>query len=108
MIPVFEPVIEEDDIEAVVDALRKGEVSGTYGDYITDFEKEFAQYVGCRYGVLVNSGTSALHLAVAALDIAPGDEILVSASANIATALAALHNGAVPVPVDSETYFPLL
>jgi perosamine synthetase len=102
MIPVFEPVIEEDDIEAVVDALRKGEVSGTYGDYITDFENEFAQYVGCKYGVLVNSGTSALHLAVAALDIALGDEILVSASTNIATALAALHNGAVPIPVDSE------
>jgi len=102
MIPVFEPVIEEDDIEAVVDALRKGEVSGTYGDYITDFENEFAQYVGCKYGVLVNSGTSALHLAVASLDIAPGDEILVSASTNIATALAALHNGAVPIPVDSE------
>ena len=102
MIPVFEPVIEEDDIEAVVDALRKGEVSGTFGDYIKDFENEFANYVGCKYGVVVNSGTSALHLAVAALDVQPGDEILVSASTNIATALAALHNGAIPIPVDSE------
>lgn len=102
MIPVFEPVVEEDDIEAVVDALRKGEVSGTFGDYIKDFENEFAHYVGCKYGVLVNSGTSALHLAVAAIDIQPGDEVLVSASTNIATALAALHNGAIPVPVDSE------
>ena len=41
MIPVFEPVIEEDDIEAVVDALRKGEVSGTFGDYIKDFDERF-------------------------------------------------------------------
>lgn len=102
MIPVFEPVISEDEIAMVVDALRKGEVSGTFGKYIEDFENEFAAYVGCQYGVAVNSGTSALHLAVAALDLAKGDEVLVSASTNIATALAALHNGAIPVPVDSE------
>lgn len=102
MIPVFEPVISEDEIEAVVDALRKGEVSGTFGSYIEDFESEFAAYAGCKHGIAVNSGTSALHLAVAALDLQPGDEVLVSSSTNIATALAALHNGAVPVPVDSE------
>lgn len=102
MIPVFEPVISEDEIEAVVDALRKGEISGTFGKYIEDFENEFAAYVGCKYGIAVNSGTSALHLAVAALDLQPGDEVLVSSSTNIATALAALHNGAIPVPVDSE------
>jgi perosamine synthetase len=102
MIPVFEPVISEDEIQMVVDALRKGEVSGTFGKYIEDFESEFAGYVGCQYGIAVNSGTSALHLAVAALDLQKGDEVLVSASTNIATALAALHNGAVPVPVDSE------
>lgn len=102
MIPVFEPVISEDEIQMVVDALRKGEVSGTFGKYIEDFESEFAAYVGCQYGIAVNSGTSALHLAVAALDLQKGNEVLVSASTNIATALAALHNGAIPVPVDSE------
>lgn len=102
MIPVFEPVISEDEIEAVADALRKGEVSGTFGEYIKNFETEFAAYAGCKFGVAVNSGTSALHLAVAAAGIGRGDEVLVSASTNIATALAALHNGAIPVPVDSE------
>jgi perosamine synthetase len=102
VIPVFEPVISEDEIAMVVDALRKGEVSGTFGKYIEDFENEFAAYCGCKYGIAVNSGTSALHLAVAALDLQEGDEVLVSASTNIATALAALHNGAIPVPVDSE------
>ncbi len=102
MIPVFEPVIAEDEIAAVVDALRTGQVSGTFGSYIKDFENEFANYVSCKYGVVVNSGTSALHLAVAALDLERGSEVLVSASTNIATALAALHNGLVPVPVDSE------
>lgn len=102
MIPVFEPVISEDEINAVADALRRGEVSGSFGKSIEDFENEFASYVGCKFGVTVNSGSSALQIAVASLELSPGDEILVSASTNIATALAAIHNGAVPVPVDSE------
>jgi len=102
MIPVFEPVIGEEEIEAVVAALRKGEISGSFGQTIPQFEQAFAEYCGCRYGVAVSSGTAALHLAVAAAGIGPGDEVLVSASTNIATALAPFHNGAVPVPVDSE------
>ncbi len=102
MIPVFEPVISEDEIEAVVAALRRGEISGTFGEALPAFEQEFAEYVGCKHGIAVNSGTSALQLAVAAAQFAPGDEVLVSASTNIATALGVLHNGQVPVPVDSE------
>lgn len=102
MIDVFEPVIGEEEIEAVVAALRRGEISGSFGEAIPQFENEFAHYVGCEYGVAVTSGSTALHLAVAAADLEPGDEILVSASTNIATALAAIHNQCVPVPVDSE------
>src|SRR3972149_4919780 len=101
MISVFEPVIGEEEIEAVVAALRRGEISGSFGSAITEFEQQFAEYVGCKYGVAVTSGTTALHLAVDAAGIGDGDEVLVSASTNIATALAAYHNGTVPVPVDS-------
>lgn len=102
MIPVFEPEIGEEEINAVVAALRKGEISGTFGDSIPSFEKKFAAYHECEFGVAVSSGTTALHLAVAVAGIQPGDEVLVSASTNIATALAVYHNNAVPVPVDSE------
>ena len=102
MIPVFEPVIGQDEINAVVAALRRGEVSGTFGKSIPEFEQEFAEYCGRKYGVAVNSGSSALHLAVEAAGIGPGDEVLVSSSTNIATALAAVHVGAIPIPVDSE------
>jgi len=102
VIPVFEPVIGEEEINAVVAALRRGEISGTFGTTIPQFEQEFAEYCGCKYGVAMNSGTSALHLAAAAAGVGPGDEVLVSASTNIATALAAVHNGAIPVPVDAE------
>lgn len=102
MIEVFEPVIGEEEIEAVVAALRRGEISGTFGEAIQQFEQEFAEYCGCKHGVAVSSGTTALHLAVAAAGIGPDDEVLVSSSTNIATALAVIHNGAIPVPVDSE------
>lgn len=102
MIPVFEPQITDDEISAVVDALKRGEISGSFGNTIKTFENEFAGYCGCRFGVAVNSGTSALHLAVAAAGIGEGDEVLISSCTNIATALAVIHNGAIPVPVDSE------
>lgn len=102
MIPVFEPDIGEAEIAAVAAAIRRGEISGSFGESIPRFEEAFATYCGCKYGIAVSSGTAALHLAVAALDLRAGDEILVSASTNIATALAAYHNNLIPVPVDSE------
>ena len=102
MIPVYEPFIGEEEAEAVAEAVRAGEISGSFGENLPAFEREFAEFVGSRHGVAVSSGTTALQLAVQALDIGPGDEVLVSASTNIATALAAFHNGAVAVPVDSE------
>ena len=103
MIPVFEPEIGQEEIDAVVDALRKGEISGSFGGYIPAFENAFAAYVGCKYGVAVTSGTTALHLAVSALDLPPGSEVLLSTSTNVASVLGIVHNNLVPVPVDSET-----
>src|SRR5207237_2982312 len=103
MIPVFEPVIGEEEVAAVAAAVRRGEISGSFGESIPRFEEAFASYCGCKYGIAVSSGTAALHLAVAALDLKAGQEILVSASTNIATALAAYHNNLIPVPVDSES-----
>lgn len=102
MIPVFEPEFGEEEIAAVVAALRRGEISGSFGKAIPEFEERFAAYVGCKHGIAVTSGTAALHLAVDAFDFPRGSEILISASTNIATGLAASHNGMVPVGVDSE------
>lgn len=102
MIEVFEPIIGDEEIEAVVAALKRGEISGSFGESIPAFEQGFASYVECEYGVAVSSGSTALHLAVAAAGLGAGDEVLVSSSTNIATALAVIHNGAIPVPVDSE------
>jgi perosamine synthetase len=102
MIPVFEPVYGEDEIAAVAAAMRRGEISGSFGTAIPEFESRFAAWCGVKHGIAVTSGSTALHMAVTAAGIGPGDEVLVSACTNIATALAVVHNGAFPVPVDSE------
>jgi perosamine synthetase len=101
-IQVHQPDIGEDEIASVVAALRRGEISGSFGKAIPEFEEKFAAYCGCKYGVSVTSGTTALQLAASAAGIGQGDEVLMSASTNIATALAAYHNNAVSVGVDSE------
>jgi perosamine synthetase len=102
LIEVAQPVIGEEEIAAVVAALARGELSAAFSPSVREFEEAFAAYCGCTFGIAVSSGTTALHLAVAAAPIAPGDEVLVSASTSIATALAAYHNQAIAIPVDSE------
>lgn len=101
-LPVHEPDLGEEEVQSVLAALRRGEISGSFGTALPEFEERFAAFAGCKYGVAVTSGTTALQLAVAAAGVGAGDEVLMSASTNIATALAAYHNNAVSVPIDSE------
>jgi perosamine synthetase len=101
-IPVFEPVIGDVEIDAVVAALKRGEISGNFGEALSDFEKGFAAYCGVTHGVAVTNGSTALQLAVDVAGVGSGDEVLISACTNIATALAVVHNGGMPVPVDAE------
>ncbi len=102
VIPVFQPDIGDAEVAEVVAALRRGEISGTFGDSIPRFERLFADIIGTKHAVAVSSGTTALQLAVRVAGLRPGDEVLLSSSTNIATALAAVHNGVLPVPLDSE------
>jgi perosamine synthetase len=102
MIPVFQPVISNKDIISVVRAIKNGEISGSYGDSITIFERNFAKFINTKYAAAVSNGTTALHLAVACLQLPKGSEIIISATTNIATALSVVHNNCVPVVVDSD------
>jgi dTDP-4-amino-4,6-dideoxygalactose transaminase len=70
------------------------------GPFVEAFEKDFAEYSGACFGIAVNSGTSALHLAMIALGIGPGDEVIIPANTFIATAWAPSYVGATPVFVD--------
>jgi perosamine synthetase len=101
MIPVNEPLLGERDLQYVTECVRTGWISSA-GRFIDEFEQRWAAYCGKRYGIAVSNGTTALQLAVAALDLQPGDEIIMPSFTIISCALAAVYNGAVPVLVDSD------
>lgn len=99
--------IEEEEIKAATDVLRKGPITATeIGTAVDIFEQDFASYVGAKYALATNSGTAALHSAVAAAGAGPGDEVIVPAYTYLASASCILHNGAKPVfaDVDAQTF----
>jgi perosamine synthetase len=98
---VNEPALGERDLEYVTECIRSGWISSA-GSFIDRFEAGWAAYCGRRYGVSVANGSVALQAAVAALELAPGDEILMPAFTIISCATAALYNGAVPALVDAD------
>lgn len=102
MLRVAEPYIDQAEREAVADAMDRVALSGHMQDYIVRFEKDFATYCGVDHGVGTNNGTTSIHLALAAMGIGPGDEVLVSTYTNMATFFAVLYQGATPVPIDCE------
>ncbi len=103
MIPVAEPLMGEKELEYVTDCVRSGWVS-SLGEYVRRFEREFAAYCGVRHAVATHNGTVALHLALVALGIGPGDEVILPTLTFVATANAIVYTGATPVFVDSEPH----
>ena len=99
-IPPASPVIGEGEIEAAVRVLRSGMV--VQGPEVAAFEEEFSDVVGGRHCVAVNSGTSALQLTLMALDMLPGDEVIVPSFSFAASANAVRLAGGAPVFVDIE------
>jgi dTDP-4-amino-4,6-dideoxygalactose transaminase len=99
-LPFHKPRIEEDEIAEVVDTLRGGWL--TTGPRTKRFEREFTEYVGAQFGVAVNSATAAMHLALEAIGIRPGDEVIVPAYTFTATAEVVLYFEATPVIVDVD------
>src|SRR3954469_1583882 len=99
-LPYGKQEIGDADIKAVVEALCSGWL--TTGPRVSEFEKAFAAQCGAAEGVAVNSGTAALHCAMRALNIQPGDEVIVPAITFAASANAALYEGARPVFADVE------
>jgi perosamine synthetase len=99
-LPLSRPDISEADIQSVVGVLRTPFLS--LGPKLGEFERAFCDYTGARFATAVSSGTAALHLAVTALDIKPGDEIITSPFSFVASANCALFVNAVPVFVDID------
>ncbi|MBW3581659.1 MAG: DegT/DnrJ/EryC1/StrS aminotransferase family protein [Euryarchaeota archaeon] len=100
MIPIAKPLIGSEEQRAVTQVLASGHLAA--GDVVTNFEAEFAAYVGTAHAVAVANGTVAIQAALEALEIGPGDEVIVPAFTFIATANAVLYAGAKPVLVDID------
>ncbi len=90
------PSLTEKAILAVVDVLRSGKINYWTGPKGMEFEKKFAEWQGSKYAISVSSGTAALHTALAALGVGPGDEVIVPSYTFIATSFSVLQAGAVP------------
>lgn len=98
-LPVSDASIGENEKRNVVDALDSGWISGS-GPYVERFEQSFAEYLGVENALTCANGTAALHLALLALNIGPGDDVIVPALTYIATANAVRYCGATPVFAD--------
>lgn len=102
MIPVYQPSLNGNEKKYVMDCLESTWISSK-GEYVRKFEERFAEYIGCEYATMVSNGTVAVHLAMLALGIGPGDEVIVPTFTYIASVNAIRYVGATPVFVDSLT-----
>jgi len=104
MIPIAKPLIEKEEQKSVLDVLKSGTI--TQGKKVEEFEKNFAEYCNVKYAVAVNSGTAALHLALMAMGIKEGDEVITTPFSFIASANSILYVNAKPVfaDIDEKTF----
>lgn len=101
MIPVYKPEIGKEEEEEVLKVLKSGWISSA-SPAVKEFEEKFSSYIGRKYGVATSNGTTALHLAVTALGIKEGDEVIVPDLTFISPVNVVLYNRARPVLVDVE------
>lgn len=103
-IPIARPLIGDEEINAVVEVLKSGMLA--HGKEVEAFEREFAQYLGTKHGIAVVNGTAALDVALKALKIGPGDEVITTPFTFIASSNSILFQGARPVfaDIDEKTF----
>ena len=100
-IPVAQPTLGENEKKYVLDCLDSTWISSV-GKYIVAFEEQFAGFCGVKHAIACNNGTTALHLALVALGVGPGDEVIIPTVTYIATANCVTYCHATPVLVDVE------
>jgi UDP-4-amino-4-deoxy-L-arabinose-oxoglutarate aminotransferase len=99
-LPFSKPIISEEEIEAVASVLRSGWI--TTGPNCGKFENEFAAYVGCEHAIALTSATAGMHIALKALGIGPGDEVITPSLTWVSTINLITLSGATPVFVDID------
>lgn len=103
-VPIAKPIIGEEEIKNVVEVLKSGMIA--QGPKVAEFEEKFAAWIGTKYAIATNSGTSALHVALLAAGIGKGDEVITTPFTFIATGNSIIYTGATPVfaDIDLKTY----
>lgn len=101
MIPVNRPLFSGNELEYLTECINTGWISSE-GPFIQKFEKNFAKDVDRKFGIAVSSGSAALDIAIRALEIGPGDEVIVSTFTIISAVQSIVSSGAIPVLVDSD------
>lgn len=103
-IPLAKPYIGDEEIRAVSEVVRSGILS--LGPKLKEFENAFARFMGTKYAIAVNSGTSGLHLCMKALNIRPGDEVITTPFSFVASSNPVIFEGGKPifVDIDEKTY----
>ena len=98
--------LSEEEQNEVLKVMKSQMLTLLHGEFVKKFEEEFARYIGVKHAIAVNTGTAALHIAIAALDIGPGDEVIVPPFTFISTASSILHNNAIPIfaDIDDKSY----
>ena len=101
LIPVCEPTLRGNELKYAMEAISTGWISSS-GTYITRFEQEFSAFCNVKHGIACSNGTTALHMAIEALGIGHGDEVIIPTFTMIASANAVIYSGSKPVLVDAE------
>ncbi len=99
-IPVFDIALGEIEKKYIKDCVDTSFIG--QGPYVKKLEEKFSEFVNCKYGITTTSGTTALHLACAAIGLKKDDQVLVSSSTNMACPFAIDYCGAIPIPIDIE------
>src|SRR5438270_11988776 len=99
-VPITKPALTEEEARAPYESIKSGWV--TQGPKVADFEKAVAAYVGAKHGIATTSCTTGLHLALASIEVGPGDEVIVPSFTFIASANAILYTGATVVFADID------
>ena len=99
------PPHDERDRKAVMDVFDSDIFHGNSAPHALAMQEKWQEYCGCKYALVTNSGTSALHMAVAAAGVLPGDEVITSAFSFWASAAAILHHCAIPTFVDIDPVY---
>lgn len=104
MINIANPIIGDEEIEAVTEVLKSGMLA--QGAVVEEFQEKFAQYCEAKYGIATSSGTTALHTALVACGVEPGDEVITTPFTFAATSNSVLYSGAKPVyaDIDEKTF----